>query len=603
MNNPALFAVEAYKLLENGELQEALSISQEGVNKYVDYPIGYLVAVKAALESEGIDRANQLIETAKQFLAKDFVEEYLNAEVEKYTQREIEHEEEIRTTEQAFHSPINKKNVFGEFATDAGVINDSVASELEEIDGVNNIVVDDIASIENIESLPTEENIAPKDYDIAVSEELNSKNEVDDDEDININEVSVGEVNANEINTNVINIDEVNINTIANEKQEFSEESISETPLSDEDISNMNWASLTAEIPAEVTLDMQMAMPEVVSDFPLSQNTDLIRDDIPLYDKKEAEANEVSYNEELIDYTAEETDVYEEDITQEEETEEFELPQEDETKEGVYFDEVAIEEDSQETAVQELLTEDIEPESEPSRLDRLGEYQKFANAMQDAFESTIYHQPEVIIPEIEFSAKFDGENPENNDISDEELVIQEVETNYNDEEQTYYNDYSEKYQGMRGFALKFMGKKAPGRKFQSERLNSLPGLNNTPSNISGGSCNMAQAYRPIPQEPAFNIDEIPSMELNNFSFVMDSSNESAAYVAGEEMEDYSASQDGSVAIVSDTMANILAMQGAYSEAIEMLEKLKSMYPDKIEEYQEKIDKLQLKIDNYQDKID
>lgn len=627
MNNQALFAVEAHKLLENGQLQEALSICEEGLAKYIDYPVGYLVAVKAAIESEGIDRANQFIDTAKQFIDKEFVEKYLIAEVEKFTEREMQFNKAAAQSHQAMktdpidiihqtddsnqtnNSPIDKESVYDDFAPDFGEISDdTTAFAPEEIANIENLHTDEIIT----EELATEENVTSEDHDTSISEVATPKRASIEIDEANLNDIDFDKLNINassdSSNIGIGNIDTNNINTINIHAVAVNATlTVAKEAMSDEDISNINWAALTADVSEEIALDTQEEVPEVVPSETTEEDTDLPEYDMPLYDTEEVVADELLYNEELTDYSVEEIDSSEEEeLTLTEQDIDFALPQEAETEEAVDFDDIAIEdfaideavqeEDTQKTTEQEAIDEVIEPESERNKEDKLGDYQKFASAMQDAFESTIYHQPEAVIPEIEFSAKFDGENPENNDISDEELVIQEVETNYSDEEQTYYTDYSEKYQGMRGFALKFMGKKAPGRKFQSERLNSLPGLNNTPSNISGGSCNMDLAYRPIPQEPAFNIDDIPAMELNNFSFVMDNSRESSGYVAGEEMEDYSASQDGSVAIVSDTMANILAMQGAYIQAIEMLEKLKSMYPDKTDEYQEKIDNYQAKID-------
>lgn len=53
---------------------------------------------------------------------------------------------------------------------------------------------------------------------------------------------------------------------------------------------------------------------------------------------------------------------------------------------------------------------------------------------------------------------------------------------------------------------------------------------------------------------------------------------------------------GETVIISETLAKIYSAQGGYQEAIEVYEKLKEKYPDKIPYYTQKIEELKLKLD-------
>lgn len=53
---------------------------------------------------------------------------------------------------------------------------------------------------------------------------------------------------------------------------------------------------------------------------------------------------------------------------------------------------------------------------------------------------------------------------------------------------------------------------------------------------------------------------------------------------------------GETTIISETLAKIYSAQGGYQEAIEVYEKLKEKYPDKISYYKQKIDELKQKLE-------
>ncbi len=597
MNNPALFAVEAYKLIENGDLQQALSLCDEGLAKYFDYPTAYLVAIKAALEAEGVDRAKQYIDKAKQNIDLDYVAAYLEKEINSFEEKQRIREEETKVDEDTISEESEEKgDIFSEQSNDMEV-------PIEE--NHDNITIDDFAEIGISSDEIVKEMHNPKDI---ANKEVTAEAEDTPIEETVAEEKFIDDISVDEI----ISEEELTVEVMPEEAL-IKETLIDEAPTEDntpspEELSDMNWEALTAEI----KLDREPVAPsaeEAISESnekvenleydPLSNFEAMEEVEIPdEYDdlNQMSEFDEMIYSEKIS--TIDDIVIPGEVDT----TEEFEIPESVQMPEEIELNigDIPLAESAFMNAGEGIIAgaaagEMIDAISDEvsSKADKLGEYQKFASAMQDAFESTIYTQPEAVIPEIEFTAKFDGNNPENNDISDEELVIQEVETNYSDEEYNYYTDYSEKYKGMRGFALKFMGKRASGRKFQANKLNSLPGLNNTPTNIGGATNEVENSYRAIPPAPEFNIDEIPNMELNNFSFNIDARNMN---LSDEEVVDYSESEDDSVAIVSDTMVNILAMQGAYVEAIDMLEKLKTIHPDKTDEYQSKIDSYQAKID-------
>lgn len=609
MNNPALFAVEAYKLIENGDLQQALSMCDEGLAKYFDYPTAYLVAIKAALEAEGVDRAKEYIDKAKQNIDLDYVAAYLEKEINSFEEKQRIREEETKVDEDTISEESEEKgDIFSEQSNDMEV-------PIEE--NHDNITIDDFAEIgissdEIVKEMHNPKDIANKEVtaeaeDTPIEETVAEEKFIDD---ISVDEI----ISEEELTVEVLPVE-------AHIKETLTEEVPTEnnTP-SPEVISDMNWEALTAEIKLgeEVPVPAEKAMSYPIEEA-IYEPIEAVEEQAPLSDFAAMEEVEIPDEYDNLNQMSEFDEmIYSEKISTTDDivipgevdtTEEFEIPESVQMPEEIELNigDIPLAESAFMNAGEGIIAgaaagEMIDAISDEvsSKADKLGDYQKFASAMQDAFESTIYTQPEAVIPEIEFTAKFDGNNPENNDISDEELVIQEVETNYSDEEYNYYTDYSEKYQGMRGFALKFMGKRASGRKFQANKLNSLPGLNNTPTNIGGATNEVENSYRAIPPAPEFNIDEIPNMELNNFSFNIDARNMN---LSDEEVVDYSESEDDSVAIVSDTMVNILAMQGAYVEAIDMLEKLKTIHPDKTDEYQSKIDSYQAKIDELNKKTE
>lgn len=604
MNNPALFAVEAYKLIENGDLQQALSLCDEGLAKYFDYPTAYLVAIKAALEAEVVDKAKQYIDKAKQNIDLDYVHSYLEKEINSFEEKQRIREEETKVDEDTISEESEEKgDIFSEQSNDMEV-------PIEE--NHDNITIDDFAEIGISSDEIVKEMHNPKDI---ANKEVTAEAEDTPIEETVAEEMFIDDISVDEI----ISEEELTVEVMPEEaliEETLTEEVPTEnnTP-SPEELSDMNWEALTAEIKlgeepvapsAEEAISESNEKVENLEYDPLSNFEAMEEVEIPdEYDNlnQMSEFDEMIYSEKIS--TTDDIVIPGEVDT----TEEFEIPESVLMPEEIELNigDIPLAESAFMNAGEGIIAgaaagEMIDAISDEvsSKADKLGEYQKFASAMHDAFESTIYTQPEAVIPEIEFTAKFDGNNPENNDISDEELVIQEVETNYSDEEYNYYTDYSEKYQGMRGFALKFMGKRASGRKFQANKLNSLPGLNNTPTNIGGATNEVENSYRAIPPAPEFNIDEIPNMELNNFSFNIDARNMN---LSDEEVVDYSESEDDSVAIVSDTMVNILAMQGAYGEAIDMLEKLKTINPDKTDEYQSKIDSYQAKIDELNKKTE
>lgn len=626
MNNPALFAVEAYKLIENGDLQQALSLCDEGLAKYFDYPTAYLVAIKAAIEAEGVDRAKQYIDKAKQNIDLDYVHSYLEKEINSFEEKQRIREEETKVDEDTISEESEEKgDIFSEQSNDMEV-------PIEE--NHDNITIDDFAEIGISSDEIVKEMHNPKDI---ANKEVTAEAEDTPIEETVAEEMFIDDISVDEI----ISEEELTVEVMPEEaliEETLTEEVPTEnnTP-SPEVISDMNWEALTAEIKLgeEVPVPAEKAMSYPIEEA-IYEPIEAVEEQAPLSDFAAMEEVEmlsgignVNQTENLADTDntnllaeIDEIDIPKDfDIAEDFAIpEEVQMPEDIEQSEEIDYPSMPSVEDIELNIGDIPLAEsafmnagegiiagaaagemiDAISDEVSSKADKLGEYQKFASAMQDAFESTIYTQPEAVIPEIEFTAKFDGNNPENNDISDEELVIQEVETNYSDEEYNYYTDYSEKYQGMRGFALKFMGKRASGRKFQANKLNSLPGLNNTPTNIGGATNEVENSYRAIPPAPEFNIDEIPNMELNNFSFSIDARNMN---LSDEEVVDYSESEDDSVAIVSDTMVNILAMQGAYVEAIDMLEKLKTIHPDKTDEYQSKIDSYQAKIDELNKKTE
>lgn len=621
MNNPALFAVEAYKLIENGDLQQALSLCDEGLAKYFDYPTAYLVAIKAALEAEVVDKAKQYIDKAKQNIDLDYVHSYLEKEINSFEEKQRIRKEENHANDEA-NSQESEEQV-----DMLSVQSNDMEVPIEE--NHDNITIDDFAEIgissdEIVKEMHNPKDIANKEV-TAEAEDTPIEETVA--EEMFIDDISVDEIiSEEELTVEVLPVEALIEETLT---EEVPTENNTPSP---EVISDMNWEALTAEIKLDrepVAPSAEEAISESnekvenleydpLSNFEAMEEVEMLSgignvnqtENLADTDNTNllAEIDEIDIPKDFDiaeDFAIPEEVQMPEDIEQSEEIDYPSMPSVEDIE--LNIGDISVPDATLMNAGEGIIAgaaagEMIEAISDEvsSKADKLGEYQKFASAMQDAFESTIYTQPEAVIPEIEFTAKFDGNNPENNDISDEELVIQEVETNYSDEEYNYYTDYSEKYQGMRGFALKFMGKRASGRKFQANKLNSLPGLNNTPTNIGGATNEVENSYRAIPPAPEFNIDEIPNMELNNFSFSIDARNMN---LSDEEVVDYSESEDDSVAIVSDTMVNILAMQGAYVEAIDMLEKLKTNNPDKTDEYQSKIDSYQAKIDELNKKTE
>ena len=510
-SNPALFAVEAEKLLENGNFSDALSLCEDGINKYADYASGYIIAIKASFKLNDLDKAENLLKRANKKFRKNKAIQSLADELAQLRDIASQIIEEIPQEPEEIIEDEPIPSVSEERAEEiAENITEEVPNIIEDVE-IPQVMEQDTFDIDNMDINSIQEETPEE-----ISEEIHNVIE-----DIEIPQV----MEQDTFDINNIDIDSIDINSI----QEETPEEISEE------------------------------IPNVIEDIEIPQ----------VMEQDTFDINNIDIDSIYIDSIQEET------------TEEI------------------IEEDPIETVSEELIDDLTEETADPA--ERNEDFVrnlslKLNLAAQNAEIET--REDELIQQAEKYNFAEDTYEDELGEIGEETLEdIPYLEETINIEIPEHYAIYKD----MKGFANKLVSQNTnPNRKFKAENLATLPGLDNSPINQFSNFAQLKYHYKELPNPPQFPIDTpIDLKELSNdFGFdIAKISNISPKFsdntmidnkLIDNRSEYGEANQDSNTEIVTDTIANILMLQGAFAQAAEAYKELSKKYPDKEDFYNNKI---------------
>ncbi len=550
-SNPALFAVEAEKLLENGNFSDALSLCEDGINKYADYASGYIIAIKASFKLNDLDKAENLLKRANKKFRKNKAIQSLADELAQLRDIASQIIEEIPQEPEEIIEDEPIPSVSEERAEEiAENITEEVPNIIEDVE-IPQVMEQDTFDIDNMDINSIQEETPEE-----ISEEIHNVIE-----DIEIPQV----MEQDTFDINNIDIDSIDINSIQEETPEEISEEIHnviedvEIPQVMEqdtfDIDNMDINSIQEETPEEISEEIH----NVIEDIEIPQ----------VMEQDTFDINNIDIDSIYIDSIQEET------------TEEI------------------IEEDPIETVSEELIDDLTEETADPA--ERNEDFVrnlslKLNLAAQNAEIET--REDELIQQAEKYNFAEDTYEDELGEIGEETLEdIPYLEETINIEIPEHYAIYKD----MKGFANKLVSQNTnPNRKFKAENLATLPGLDNSPINQFSNFAQLKYHYKELPNPPQFPIDTpIDLKELSNdFGFdIAKISNISPKFsdntmidnkLIDNRSEYGEANQDSNTEIVTDTIANILMLQGAFAQAAEAYKELSKKYPDKEDFYNNKI---------------
>lgn len=161
-------------------------------------------------------------------------------------------------------------------------------------------------------------------------------------------------------------------------------------------------------------------------------------------------------------------------------------------------------------------------------------------------------------------------------------------------------EHLKKYIDMKGFIgmLTSVGIYNSERKFKASDLGIVGGLSIFPIKQISDLPQKRYFYDKLPEPPAFIIDSPPILKnfSEEFGFNLSDINtikpaapdNSHQEINSAYTEDFDDDASEKPDIITDTIANILMMQGAYSQAVDAFAQLIDLYPDKKEFYEAKI---------------
>ena len=208
------------------------------------------------------------------------------------------------------------------------------------------------------------------------------------------------------------------------------------------------------------------------------------------------------------------------------------------------------------------------------------------NAVNSEFET------EVIVPAVEtiqvekYNFAESTYEDELGEISDDlynnspKQQIEEIEEPIEDLAQ-----HLKQYVSMTGFVSKFTNAgELFDKRIKSRKLDIIPGLDNSPIRDKRQLSRRIFHYQCLPQEPEFCIQQVPAKEhFEDFSSLfgfkeIDSKSEIQIIPSDEPKKE----------LITETIANIYVLQGAYSEAIKAYSDLAEIYPEKKDYFEQKI---------------
>ncbi len=600
-----LFAVEAEQLLLAEMYEEAIELCNAGLNVYPEYASAYGIIARALQQLDRRAEAVEIINNAiKQFptnrLLKTIADDIENQPLAspEVNSQSTENKSEFSLDDLVSSASDNNPLISNDeiFDIDSTTTDDEensmqtsedILQELKEEDQEFDwsAFTDSAQSIDtnnndfNIDEVVNEQNQDDNEVNIEdfnIDEVVNEQNQNSDDvnlEDFNIDEV----VNEQIQNSDDVNLEDFNIDEVVNEQnQDDNEVNIDDVNLEDFNIDEV--VNEQNQDDNEINIDdvnlEDFNIDEVVNEQNQDDNEVNI-DDVNLEDFNidEVVNGNIEIEEEIADYQTDEDTSENEDLLaqlyEDIENEDSNTPIEGHVSNDEFLTNL--------TTKLEIVNSSL-PKLTPEE-EAMAQAQVY-NFAESTYEDELGEIDDTIQPEIQ--------------IEDIETASEKLKTKSDDENESPIPEHLLEYVGMKGFASKLMTAEAMfDKKIKARNLSLIPGMDNSPIRDLRFIQKKTYSYQSLPIEPEFCVQPmLPKDGQADFAglFGFKSFQEVNTHIidSSEEAKANKSTTDVKKDIITETIANIYVLQGAYQEAIKAYSDLAEQYPDKREYFEKKI---------------
>lgn len=602
-----LFAVEAEQLLLAEMYEEAIELCNAGLNVYPEYASAYGIIARALQQ---LDRRTEAVE-----IINNAIKQFPTNRLLKTVADDIENQP-LAQAQMIPQSTDNKS----EFDLD-----DLVSSASDNNPLINNDVIFDIDSTE-----PDDE-----DNSMQTSEEILQELKEEDQEfdwaaftstaqssDINIQDIDItnSKVDTEEFNIDeLVNSKEVEITDAEVDAEEFNLDDLVNSQDAEVDAEEFNLDDLINSQDVEIT-DTEVDTEEFNLD-------DLVASQVEEISKTEVDAEEFNLddlvNSQVDEITDEDVDTKDfniddlvnnqdvEIIDDEVATDDFDIDELVNNQDEEEIDDYETDEDTSENeALLAQLYEDIEDEDNDIEIEGHVSNDEFLTNLTTKLEIVNSALPKLA-PEEEAMAQAQVYNFAESTYEDElgeidDSIVTEVPTDdiqteiipeiveSNNEDESPIPEHLLEYVGLKGFASKLMYAEVMfDKKIKARNLSLIPGMDNSPIRDLRFVLKKTYSYQSLPNEPEFCVQSIlPKDGQADFAglFGFKSFQETNAHIIDSSVEEKAnrTTKEVKKDIITETIANIYVLQGAYQEAIKAYSDLAEQYPDKREYFEKKI---------------
>lgn len=574
-----LFAVEAEQLLLAEMYEEAIELCNSGLNVYPEYASAYGIIARALQQLGRSSEATEIINNAvKQFptnrllktIAEDIELQTSNLETIAKNLDDSKNSKSDFDLDDMIQSTIDN-NPFHNFDSIIPEDNDGLANfehnEIEQISDNEFVVIPSEEVDNSLDDIVINTNDKIDSYNSILDETINPDSDFNIDDLFSNNIPSSNEIHTTDEQNSNINLDieqelnelvsnaNVEINTIdtfiANEGLDIDAE-IGTSSLSDIE----QYETIKSD---EQINPLETFAENNISDFNIEVTNNL---EEHVSDNFDSEFEESDYAEDSIEDNSENeallAQLYNEIDAEDEDTSPI--------AGHVNNDDFLLNLTAKLSAVNSALPV-ISPEADPLASAQVYDFS------QSTYEDELGEIDEEIISELPFAASTD------NSI---ENAQEEIPT------------HLAQYVGLNGFALKLMRSDSVfDRKIRSRHLSLIPGLDNSPIRELRYIQKKTYSYQSLPQEPDYCVKALlPKDDQSDFAslFGFKSFQEQSSHIIDNSIETNASKSSTEVKkdLITETIANIYVLQGAYQEAINAYSDLADQYPDKREYFEKKI---------------
>ncbi len=586
-----LFAVEAEQLLLTEMYDEAIELCNSGLNVYPEYASAYGIIARALQQLGRSSEATEVINNA--------VKQFPTNRLLKTIAEDIKKQAVIIAANEAIDFAKSTTNSNSEFDLDSMIqssidnnpyLTKSELLSMPEDVQYNSSVIDEynIDSEEDIiHELKTDDDefdwsafSAITNSDSTIINEPISNNDIDELV-ANENEVIDEPISNNDIDELVANENEVIDEPLASDNQTMDINAFEDANDQEFDINALINETFSGIISTKDDIELNSDSPELDYDLDLKSNTeDLKSSEFDIL--QDNDTNE--FTDGSSEFQSTTSDVSDSDI--------FEFNDDSEDADDNSANEALLSElydsiDSEEAtpAIEGHINNDDFLINLTTKLNAVNSELPILSPEETALASAQVYDFSQSTYEDELGEIDDNIITTSDDsvVTSAELVEEEIPTHLTE------------YIGLKGFAEKMMYSDSVfDRKIRARHLSLIPGLDNSPIRELRYIQKKTYSYQSLPQEPEYCVQALmPKDGQSDFAslFGFKSFQEQSAHIIADTIELNSSKKtatDVKKDIITETIANIYVLQGAYQEAIKAYSDLAEQYPDKREYFEKKI---------------